>query len=354
MSAPERYGSLKEGVHVAGYTLERAWGHLEWLLESDRWRSIGFDDVNAFLDSIQLDSFRVVAEQRKRIACRIKELQPAASNRQIAKTIGVSGKTVDRDVATNVAPDQKKPNNNKDARTDVATNVAPGLSGGEAAKTVARAERIAGQQNNTEERVARIQLDARKLGKFSLILADPPWDDEFGRSDRSVENHYPTMKLDEICALPVSQIAHDQALLFLWATPAMLLLAAKVVSAWGFEYRTHMVWVKPSIGLGKYVRQRHELLLICRRGDHPAPEAETLSDSVVEAPRAKHSAKPEIFHQIIERMYPTAERIELFRRGTSRAGWAAWGNELTGKADPDDGWPELPDCLRRAVPAAAE
>ena len=54
----EIYGSLKEGVHIAGYTLERAWGHLEWLLEEDRWRAVGFEDVNVFLDSVKLDSFR--------------------------------------------------------------------------------------------------------------------------------------------------------------------------------------------------------------------------------------------------------------------------------------------------------
>src|SRR5205807_2305796 len=55
----ELYGSLKEGVHVAGYTLERAWNHLECLLEEDRWKAVGFDNINTFLDSIQLDSFRI-------------------------------------------------------------------------------------------------------------------------------------------------------------------------------------------------------------------------------------------------------------------------------------------------------
>jgi N6-adenosine-specific RNA methylase IME4 len=183
------------------------------------------------------------------------------------------------------------------------------------------------QQTTVNERVAKVSFDAKKLGRFSLLLADPPWDDEFGTSDRSIENHYPTMRLGDILALPVNQIAHEQAVLFLWATPSMIEMALSTAWAWGFEYRTQMVWVKPSIGLGKYVRQRHEILLICRRGEHPAPAPESLPDSVIEAPRSEHSEKPEVFFEIIERMYPGAAQIELFRRGPSRDGWAAWGNE---------------------------
>src|ERR1700694_1415392 len=101
--AIEAYGALREGVHIAGYSFERACGNLEWLLEQNRWRGVGdgFDDVNAFLASLRLDSFRPLAEQRKRIAQRIKELQPKASNRQIAKVLGVGRSTVDRDTGPN-------------------------------------------------------------------------------------------------------------------------------------------------------------------------------------------------------------------------------------------------------------
>jgi N6-adenosine-specific RNA methylase IME4 len=182
-------------------------------------------------------------------------------------------------------------------------------------------------QKSVADRVAKIGFDAKQLGKFSLILADPPWDDEFGRSDRSIENHYPTMHIEDICALPVSEIVHEHAMLFLWATPSMLQLAFNTCEAWGFKYRTKMIWRKPSIGLGKYVRQRHEALLICRRGEHPAPDPENLPESVIDADRTEHSEKPEIFHEIIERMYPGAEKIELFQRGVPRQGWVAWGAE---------------------------
>src|SRR5436190_22138938 len=90
------HGRLLEGVHLAGYSFERACANLEWLLDDDRWRHVGkgFDDVNAFLASIRLDEFRVVAEQRRRLAQRIKELQPQASNRKIAGVLGVDEGTI--------------------------------------------------------------------------------------------------------------------------------------------------------------------------------------------------------------------------------------------------------------------
>jgi N6-adenosine-specific RNA methylase IME4 len=324
------YGELQEGLHVAGYTLERAFQRLESLIAGNDWKKCGagFKDINEFLSSINLERFRAIAEDRKRIAKRIKQLQPAASTRAIGKTLGADHKTVSQDLGENSPGDSKKANKNKGGSGENS----PRLSGEEAAKIAARAERVSVQQQGVNERVEKVALNAKNLGKFSLILADPPWDDEFGKSDRSIENHYPTMKFADILALPVSEIAHDQAMLFLWATPSMIEMALKTSEAWGFAYRTQMVWVKPSIGLGKYVRQRHEILLICRRGDHPAPAPESLPDSVVEAPRGEHSAKPEVFHQIVERMYPDARKIELFRRGTSRDGWAAWGAETQAKA----------------------
>jgi N6-adenosine-specific RNA methylase IME4 len=325
----EAYGKLKEDFHITGYTFERACISLEWLLENGRWQLCAdFADVNEFLDGIRLDKFKALADERKRLAAKIKALQPKASNRQIAKTLGVSKDTVRGDLGGEKSPRQsKKAIKNKGVNGGSGENSPHSLPGDEAARVVARAERVKNQQQSVSERTAKVSLDARKLGKFSVILADPPWDDEFGASNRSIENHYPTMKFADILALPVGEIAHAAAMLFLWATPSMLEMALATAKAWGFEYRTQMVWVKPSIGLGKYVRQRHEILLICRRGDHPAPLAESLPESVIEAPRAEHSAKPAIFHDIIERMYPEAERVELFSRGKRRKGWKIWGAE---------------------------
>jgi N6-adenosine-specific RNA methylase IME4 len=344
----ETYGRLTEGLHVAGYTFERAAHNLESLLRGDAWQLGGrFKDVNAFLDSLRFDNLRAAAETRARIAKRIKELQPKATNRAIARTLGVDHKTVGKDVGENSPRRVKKAN---EINRGNGENSPRGFSGEQAAKTVARAERVADRQGTVAGRLAKISFDAAKLGKSSVLLADPPWDDEFGPSNRSIENHYPTMPLEDICALPVSAIAHEHAMLFLWTTPSMIEMALSVVRAWGFEYRTQMVWVKPFPGKGKYARQQHEILLICRRGDHPAPDPTSLPNSVIAAPRGKHSEKPEIFYEIIERMYPELPKIELFAR-RARPGWAAWGNE----APPQDAreMPDMPDFLRRTSDQAA-
>src|SRR5262245_53296288 len=107
----DRYGKLLEDVHVSGYTFERACTEIENLLEGDGWKLGGrFHNVNDFLDSIRLDKFRALAENRKRIVTRIKELQPEATGRQIARTLGIDHGTVRRDIGENSPPTPKKTN----------------------------------------------------------------------------------------------------------------------------------------------------------------------------------------------------------------------------------------------------
>jgi len=176
------------------------------------------------------------------------------------------------------------------------------------------------------------RTEARDLAevqsRFTVIYADPPWEYEHTKTDnRRIENHYPTMPLDAICALPVDSVAAADCVLFVWATSPKLAEAMRVIDAWGFTYRTSMVWVKDKIGMGYYARQRHELLLIATRGTLPVPDPAVRPDSVVEAPRLEHSAKPHIFYSLIEAMYPDMPRLELFARNT-RPGWTAWGNEV--------------------------
>src|SRR5207244_4152766 len=139
------------------------------------------------------------------------------------------------------------------------------------------------------------------------------------------ENHYPTMATEEICALPVP--AAEEAVLFLWAVSCLLLEALEVMEAWGFAFKTTLCWVKPSIGPGVWLRNRHELLLVGQRGGYRPPEPEERCDSVLEAPRGRHSQKPEQIYELLERMYPQASKLELFARA-SRPGWVAWGNEV--------------------------
>src|SRR5262245_6586709 len=143
--------------------------------------------------------------------------------------------------------------------------------------------------------------------KYPIILADPPW--KFNVVDacgveRAAANHYPTMALDAICALPVSALATDDAVLFMWTTAPHLQEAFEVLCAWGFDYTTHLAWVKHSIGLGYWVRNQHELLLVARRGSPPTPAPNARPSSVITAPRREHSRKPDEAYEVIERMYP--------------------------------------------------
>ncbi len=165
-------------------------------------------------------------------------------------------------------------------------------------------------------------------GKFNLIYADPPWRYEFSVSDsRKIENQYPTMEVEDICGLKICHIAAADCTLFMWGTSPKLTEAFRVIEAWGFEYKTCMVWRKDKIGMGYYARQQHELLLIATCGNPAPPPQESRPSSVVDAPRGEHSAKPEVFYQLIEAMYPRAKRIELFCR-VRRKGWKSWGNEV--------------------------
>ncbi len=171
-------------------------------------------------------------------------------------------------------------------------------------------------------------------GLWNLLLADPPWRYEPNSTlpSNAIENHYPTLSLEEICALEVP--AADCAVLFLWATAPKLPDALQVMAAWGFEYRTNAVWVKHRPGLGYYFRGRHELLLVGRRGNMPVPAASSRPDSVIEAWRGRHSEKPAVVYDLLERMYPAAVKLELFARA-SRPGWDRWGWDADGGAAAD-------------------
>src|SRR3984893_8261459 len=212
----------------------------------------------------------------------------------------------------------------------------------EAAKTI-RARQMEERYVARVARIAEVSAGNTPLAserRYPVILADAPWDyhlySETSGSARAAAEHYPTMKLDKICSLPVADIATDDAILFLWTTAPHLQESFEVLAAWGFEYKTNAVWVKHAQGLGFFVRGQHEHLLIATRGDIPCPLPGDRPASVIEAPRREHSRKPDEAYTLIERMYPELPRIELFARGR-REGWAVWGNQA---APPDDGIPD--------------
>jgi len=166
---------------------------------------------------------------------------------------------------------------------------------------------------------------------YPVYYADPPW--RFGvRSEvtgreKSAENHYPTLPTDEICDRLAGLIGGEHpGVCFLWATNPMLPDALRVLGACGFTYVHHWIWDKEVAGTGYWGRDRHELLLIGRRGDIAAPLPGTQPETVHRERKGRHSAKPDWFAEQIERLFPGVARLELFAR-TARPGWDAWGFE---------------------------
>ncbi len=173
--------------------------------------------------------------------------------------------------------------------------------------------------------------------RFSTILADPPW--RFtNRTGKMAPEHrrlsrYGAMSLDEICALPVEGVAADPAHLYLWVPNALLPDGLKAMAAWGFEYKSNLVWHKvrkdggsDGRGVGFYFRNVTELCLFGVRGRN----ARTLAPgrrqvNLVGTRKREHSRKPDEFYDVIEACSP-GERLELFARG-ARPGWSAWGNQ---------------------------
>lgn len=160
--------------------------------------------------------------------------------------------------------------------------------------------------------------------KFRTIYADPPWPFDDIATRGAAENHYPTMSISDICYMPVSGLVDDNAHLYLWTTNSHLPDAFSVIKFWGFAYKTIITWVKPQIGLGHYFRNATEHLLFCVRGNLPMKQVG--ERNWFEAPRQKHSQKPELFYELIEKCSP-GPYIELFAR-QQREGWASWGNEV--------------------------
>lgn len=201
--------------------------------------------------------------------------------------------------------------------------------------TVTAVVREITQGDKSERRAQREQVLAQRIEalpemRYGIILADPEWQFEpYSRDtgmDRAADNHYPTSALNEIRGRDVPSIAADDCVLFLWATVPMMPQAFEVMTAWGFQYVSQFVWVKDRVGTGYWNRNRHELVLIGKRGAPVAPAPGTQFDSVIEAPRGKHSEKPDRLYEIIESYFPNIPKIELNAR-KFRQGWDRWGLE---------------------------
>jgi len=194
-----------------------------------------------------------------------------------------------------------------------------------------------------------MNFDGLERGHYGAILADPPW--RFGTWDSvtvvkprsygiaSAAVHYTTMDIEEICALPIGELAADDCALFLWMCWPQLEDTLKVIAAWGFKFKTAaFVWTKAhagqlemfeqsipdQMGMGYWTRANTEPCLLATRGRPKRINAD-VRQAIIE-PRRQHSRKPDGIHGRIERLV-AGPYLELFAR-QRRPGWDVWGNEV--------------------------
>ena len=170
---------------------------------------------------------------------------------------------------------------------------------------------------------------------FDIIYADPPWDYKGqrqhagkGKGDSGgAEMHYPTITTDDLMTLPVPEITARDALLFMWTTSPHLDQAIELGKAWCFDWATiAFVWNKQKPNPGFYTMSENELCLVFKHGKIPTPRGARNVRQTINAPRNKHSAKPEEARKRIDLMFPEQKKIELFARNPI-TGWTSWGNE---------------------------
>lgn len=174
-------------------------------------------------------------------------------------------------------------------------------------------------------------------GKFSTILADPPWRFQ-NRTGKMAPEHkrlsrYETMSIEDICAMPVSEHAEDPSHLYLWVPNALLPWGLKVMDAWGFQYKANIVWHKvrkdggpDGRGVGFYFRNVTELLLFGIKGRMRTLKPGRTQVNILKTRKEEHSRKPLEMYKLIESCSP-GPRLELFARERV-PGWTQWGNEV--------------------------
>ena len=193
--------------------------------------------------------------------------------------------------------------------------------------------------------------------KYRTIYADPPWQFQ-NRTGKAAPEHkrlhrYSTMTLTEIKSLPVQEIAEEKAHLYLWVPNALLPDGLAVMEAWGFTYKTNIIWEKirqdgypDGRGVGFYFRNVTEILLFGIRGTHNRTlQPARTQVNLIRAKKREHSRKPDAFISLIEAC-SNEPYIELFARG-DREGWDMWGNQASADYEPD--WETYANHTRAAL-----
>ena len=234
------------------------------------------------------------------------------TDRKLAKESGISHNTLSRIAKTEekATPEQKQAlEKNETSINEVFTKIS--------------------KEEKREARQEKLQEMEFPEGKYRVIYADPPWD--YGSSPTSKNTatpdlKYPVMSLEDICKMPVKEIADENAILFLWTTSYHIFQSQTVLESWGFTYKSMFIWDKIKHNMGCYNSVRHEILLIATKGSC-TPDNVELIDSVQSIERTRHSEKPEEFRQIIETLYKYGNKVELFARKKTE-GWEVYGNEI--------------------------
>lgn len=182
--------------------------------------------------------------------------------------------------------------------------------------------------------------------KYDIIYADPPWDYggkmQYDKTCKKSDNEnwersifisaanfkYPTIKTDVMKRIPISEIAADDCLLFMWVTSPHLAQGIELGSSWGFEYKTvAFVWDKMTHNPGQYTLSNCELCLVFKKGRIPSPRGARNIQQLIHVPRREHSRKPDEVRDNIVKMFPTQKKIELFAR-QKPDGWDVWGLDV--------------------------
>jgi N6-adenosine-specific RNA methylase IME4 len=197
----------------------------------------------------------------------------------------------------------------------------------QAKREVKEAERQERRHENRQDVATATDINLLRGQRFATLVLDPPWDwgdegdqDQLGRARPT----YATMPLAEIAALPIAEIADQDAHLYLWITNRSLPKGFALLDAWGFRYVTCLTWCKPSIGMGNYYRGSTEQVLFGIRGSQPLQRRDVGTWFAANRPGV-HSAKPPEFYRLVESCSP-GPYLELFAR-QPRAGWTVWGAE---------------------------
>ena len=197
----------------------------------------------------------------------------------------------------------------------------------QAKREVKEAERQERRHENHQDVATATDINLLRGQRFATLVLDPPWDwgdegdqDQLGRARPT----YATMPLAEIAALPIAEIADQDAHMYLWITNRSLPKGFALLDAWGFRYVTCLTWCKPSIGMGNYYRGSTEQVLFGIRGSQPLQRRDVGTWFAADRPGA-HSAKPPEFYRLVQSCSP-GPYLELFAR-QPRAGWTVWGAE---------------------------